>query len=266
MAPFGVFRAGKAAPPPKRRGPSVDDAALIENAGGVWFKVEGTVANGARSVVRRASVHGSNDHIAIKVLPNETDGKGAVLPREVLAMRMCDEMALQWGGEEGTASATSGTSSASSTAGGAGPSSSQAAEAPRFSGQVLEALLERHSNPERVTRFSRVSEIQQNAQETASVMVDNLGRLLATADNLDALDDKSTSLLTHSIALHRSAREVRRNQCCKEYKLRIICGILGPLMAAGLTLLVLVLTGVINLQELFPGSGTGGDTGAGTNT
>lgn len=90
MAPFGVFRAGKAAPPPKRRGPSVDDAALIENAGGVWFKVEGTVANGARSVVRRASVHGSNDHIAIKVLPNETDGKGAVLPREVLAMRMCD--------------------------------------------------------------------------------------------------------------------------------------------------------------------------------
>lgn len=62
----------------------------IEEAGGVWFKVEGLVANGSRSVVRRASVNGSNDKIAIKVLPSVVDAKGTALPREVLAMRMCE--------------------------------------------------------------------------------------------------------------------------------------------------------------------------------
>jgi calcium/calmodulin-dependent protein kinase I len=64
--------------------------ANIEQAGGVWFKVEGLVAHGSRSVVRRASVNGSDDKIAIKVLPSTVDAKGTVLPREVLAMRMCE--------------------------------------------------------------------------------------------------------------------------------------------------------------------------------
>ena len=57
--------------------------------GGVWFTVEGLVANGERSVVRRAQVRGTQERIAIKILPNEVDEKGTVLPREVLAMRMC---------------------------------------------------------------------------------------------------------------------------------------------------------------------------------
>ena len=52
------------------------------------------MANGARSVVRRAKVTGSNDKIAIKVLPSEMDAKGTVLPREVLAMRMCEHPAV----------------------------------------------------------------------------------------------------------------------------------------------------------------------------
>jgi len=34
------------------------------------------VANGERSVVRRASVNGSNDRIEIKILPSEMDAKG----------------------------------------------------------------------------------------------------------------------------------------------------------------------------------------------
>ena len=54
------------------------------------FKVEGLVAKGERSVVRRAAVTGSNDKIVIKILPSICDEKGTVLPREVLAMRMCE--------------------------------------------------------------------------------------------------------------------------------------------------------------------------------
>ena len=61
-----------------------------KDVGGVWFTVEGLVANGERAVVRRAQVRGTQERIAIKILPNEVDEKGTVLPREVLAMRMCE--------------------------------------------------------------------------------------------------------------------------------------------------------------------------------
>jgi serine/threonine protein kinase len=93
--PFGIFGSKSSKAPQKQpflRGRKVTSAPeqVIENAGGVWFKVQGLVANGQRAVVRRASVNGSNAQIAIKVLPNEKDGKGTVLPREVLAMRMCE--------------------------------------------------------------------------------------------------------------------------------------------------------------------------------
>jgi len=68
----------------------VKEANAIEDAGGVWFKVEGPIAQGVRAVIQRATVIGSKDRIAIKVTDSNKDEKGTVMPREVLAMRLCD--------------------------------------------------------------------------------------------------------------------------------------------------------------------------------
>jgi hypothetical protein len=58
---------------------------------------------------------------------------------------------------------------------------------------------------------------------------------------------KSVSLLHQSLALHRGVQEVRRTECCRMYKMNLLCGLGCALTTAGVTVLVLVLTHVITI-------------------
>ena len=150
---------------------------------------------------------------------------------ESLARRACEEIALLWGDD----------------ASGSRPSTSSAAAqpAPTVSTEALAALLERHADPERLTRLNRVAEIQAEAEETAALVSENVAHMLSHADDLEALEDKSTSLLHRSRALQRDATSLRRTSCCREYKLRIVLCVLGTLGTGGIVVLVLRLMGLV---------------------
>ena len=158
---------------------------------------------------------------------------------DALARRLCEEKATEWGDDARSRPSTCSSSSSSAAA-----AAAAAADAPRpgLSARALQSLLERHGNPERVARLNQIADIQQSTEEVQSLVGDNLARLLSNADDLEALEDKSTTLLERSRELHRGAREVRRSACCKEYKLRLLIGLFcGGAVAAG-AVLTLVLT------------------------
>ena len=173
-----------------------------------------------------------------------------------LARRFCNEMSLQWG-DDGRPNAAVGGASAS-TSGSLSPRVGQAL-AFLHSAQALEFLLAQHADPQRVARHRRVNEIQRNAHEVSGIMSDSMSRMLTTADDLEALEDKSTTLLHRSQALHRSARVVRRTACCRKYKLRILLGCGCLFATAAVALVVLVLTHTVQIPGLpIPGGGGNG--------
>lgn len=55
----------------------------------------------------------------------------------------------------------------------------------------LEELIRAHGKPERLAQLRRVRQVQQSTREVVSVMEENIDRILATGQNVDALEDKS---------------------------------------------------------------------------
>lgn len=152
---------------------------------------------------------------------------------EILARRACEEIALLWGDDASGSRPSTSTSSAADQ-----PATPVSAEA-------LATLLERHADPERLARLNRIADIQAEAEETAALVSENVAHMLSHADDLEALEDKSTSLLHQSRALQRDATNLRRSSCCREYKLRIVLGVFGTLGAGGAVVLVLQLMGLL---------------------
>ncbi|KAL1500196.1 hypothetical protein AB1Y20_012865 [Prymnesium parvum] len=102
--------------------------------------------------------------------------------------------------------------------------------------RLLEQLMQRHSNPERIARASQVAEVVVVVQETAGIMQDNLARLLANYEDVDALADKSAQLMEQSQFLHAAARQLKVNKCRQNWKMNL-CFIIP--IVAGLVVLIL---------------------------
>ena len=111
----------------------------------------------------------------------------------------------------------------------------------------LEMLLVNHGRPERLARLRRIRSVENATDEVASVMEEALDQLLATGQNLDALEDKSEQLLAQATAFQRKSRGIRFRFCCRNLKLTCCIGSLVSLVIALVTLLVLQYTGVIHL-------------------
>ena len=108
-------------------------------------------------------------------------------------------------------------------------------------------LLVNHGRPERLARLRRIRSVENATDEVASVMEEALDQLLATGQNLDALEDKSEQLLAQATAFQRKSRGIRFRFCCRNLKLTCCIGSLVSLVIALVTLLVLQYTGVIHL-------------------
>lgn len=115
-----------------------------------------------------------------------------------------------------------------------------------FRGQ-LEVLLSDHGRPERLARLRRIRSVENQTDQVASVMEDAIDQLLATGQNLDALEDKSEQLLAQATAFQRKSRGIRYRFCCQNLKLACCIGLLATLVSALVTILVLQYTGVIHL-------------------
>jgi hypothetical protein len=123
-------------------------------------------------------------------------------------------------------------------------------------GERLRELLAHHARPERLARHRRVASVLDATGEVAGVMEEAVDRMLANAQAIDVLEDKSEWLLAQASAFQRRAGEHRRRWCCRNLKLTLVIGALALLLAGGLTLTLLWHFGVI-----FSGGGGGGGGG-----
>ena len=123
-------------------------------------------------------------------------------------------------------------------------------------GESLELLLREHSSPERLMRLRRVAAVADATREVAGVVEESIERMLATGQNLDALEDKSEWLLAQATAFKRSATTQRRRMCWLNFKLGMLIGIPIVLAIAVGTILVLQYTGIITLWPHHSSSNT----------
>ena len=69
--------------------------------------------------------------------------------------------------------------------------------------------------------------------DVKDLMRSNVSALLQNRDDLEALEDRSTRLLSEAAAFERSGRDVRRRQCCRDMKARAVLACLLVLLVAG---------------------------------
>ena len=93
--------------------------------------------------------------------------------------------------------------------------------------EQLRALLQQHARPERVARYRRVMEVMAATDEVAGVMSSAVEQIVATSQNLDALEDKSQYLLAQSATFQKTTRELRKEMCWRNCKLSMTLGICG---------------------------------------
>lgn len=111
----------------------------------------------------------------------------------------------------------------------------------------LEALLIEHGKTERLARLRRIRSIESAAQDVAIVVEEAVDNLLATSQNLEALEDKSEWLLAQATIFRRKARSTRCRSCRRNLKLTICLALVALVTIAMGTLLVLQYAGVIHL-------------------
>ena len=118
---------------------------------------------------------------------------------------------------------------------------------PCFDEQLL-AQMQAHSQPERLARFRRVVEVMEAADEVAGVLEEGIDRMLATAQNLDELEDKSEWLLAQAGAFKKSTQQARRLMCWRTFKLWCLVGLF---VAAAVTAAVVFLLRYFGVLKLW---------------
>ena len=69
--------------------------------------------------------------------------------------------------------------------------------------------------------------------DVKDLMRSNVSSMLQNRDDLEALEDRSTRLLSEAATFERSGRDVRRRQCCRDMKARAVLACLLVLLVAG---------------------------------
>ena len=108
-------------------------------------------------------------------------------------------------------------------------------------------MMRQHSRPERVARYRRVMDLMEATEEVAGVMESTVDRMLATSQNLDALEDKSQWLLAQSEQFQKTTRELKQTMWWRSCKLNLLLGGGGLVLVLVGVLLVLQFTSVLHL-------------------
>ena len=102
-----------------------------------------------------------------------------------------------------------------------------------FAAVTLRALLERYADADHSSRAESVQSLSSAVDDVKDLMRSNVSALLQNRDDLEALEDRSTRLLSEAATFERSGRDVRRRQCCRDMKARAVLVCLLVLLVAG---------------------------------
>ena len=107
-----------------------------------------------------------------------------------------------------------------------------------FAAVTLRALLERYADADHSSRAESVQSLSSAVDDVKDLMRSNVSALLQNRDDLEALEDRSTRLLSEAATFERSGRDVRRRQCCRDMKARAVFACLLVLLAAGAAVVI----------------------------
>ncbi|KAK1921437.1 synaptobrevin [Papiliotrema laurentii] len=81
------------------------------------------------------------------------------------------------------------------------------------------------AGPSQTQGNKKITEIQQQIDDTVGIMHENITRVAERGERLDALQDKTDTLAVSAQGFRRGANRVRKQMWWKDMKMRIIIGI-----------------------------------------